>query len=140
MGYLCFQPGGIPVRGRAAACPLLSAAPGPPLRLHHPAGRGRDVTAASSPPAASARRASLKRPARPAPAPAARDPLPPVTGRPRLREEPRPRARGALAAESPVLHGKMLKFSFTTVSVSVKTTVQTLPWPERDFSFRFKNK
>lgn len=67
-GYLWFQPGGIPFRGgRAPACHALSlgpgpAAPGPPLLLqHHPAGRGRDVTAASSPPAAGTRRASLKR-------------------------------------------------------------------------------
>lgn len=38
------------------------AAPGPPPPLqHHPARRGRDVTAASSPPAAGTRRASLKR-------------------------------------------------------------------------------
>ena len=74
--YLWFQPGGIPFRGgRAPACHALTlgpgpAAPGPPLLLqHHPAGRGRDVTAASSPPEAGTRRASLKRhrPARRAP-------------------------------------------------------------------------
>lgn len=51
--YLWVQPGGIPFRGRGPACPGRSsgpgpAAPGPPLLLqHHPAGRGRDVTAAS---------------------------------------------------------------------------------------------
>lgn len=65
--YLWFEPGGIPFRGWVPACPVRSsgpgpAAPGPPLLLqHHPAGRGRDVTAASSPPAAGTRRASLKR-------------------------------------------------------------------------------
>lgn len=100
MRYLCLQPGGIPFRGRAPACPPLSAAPGPaapgpPLRLHHPAGRGRDVTAASLPPAAAGtRRASLKRPARrPPPLPAAEPPLA-LAGRQRLRES----ARKGLAA------------------------------------------
>lgn len=72
--YLWFEPGGIPFRGRAPACPVLSlgpcpAAPGPPLLLqHHPAGRGRDVTAASSPPRGRYPQSILKaaRPRRPA--------------------------------------------------------------------------
>lgn len=48
MWYLWFEPGGIPSRSRAPACPLRSsgprpAAPGPPLLLqHHP--RGGAVT------------------------------------------------------------------------------------------------
>lgn len=54
--------------------------PGPPLLLlqHHPAGRGRDVTAASPPPAAGTRRARLKRHRPPPPGRWTPRPAPPL--------------------------------------------------------------
>lgn len=129
--------------------------PGPPLRLQHrPAGRGRDVTAASSPPAAGTRRARLKR-HRPAAAAGAPDPAPgpaPAGRAPRRAAGlgakapgagplPPPWARGTLATEGPPAPLKDVKILFyhrVVLKMDIFTlSANTLPRPESSLLFSF---